>query len=207
MEHGRLEILYRPRVEEQDPAELADVQRLLLLLDPQAGPMQRLIAIGRKRIRTPRRFWGFVDLVLDPFDMNAALGAQVYGTKTRGLRHLPAARSAARGTYELVTHGPHTHFRWVLSEVMPDHVVDDLLLEPSADYIISVMNPDPAAWGLVEPPDLQFELFDDLEVHVTIPTPFPAPLQAKFDGRRYAQVDSPEWLNHPGAEVVFIRTD
>jgi len=47
-------------------------------------------------------------------------------------------------------------------------------------------------------------LFDELELHVTIPSPFPAQLQARFGGRRFVQLDSVEWLEHPGAEVVFV---
>jgi hypothetical protein len=86
LEHGKITFLYRPRVEEQQADELGEVQRLLVLLAPQANSFQRLLAIGRKRI--PRsakrdRFWGFVDLVLTPRDMSAALDLQIYaGTST-----------------------------------------------------------------------------------------------------------------------------
>src|SRR5688500_16777734 len=85
LEHGSATFLYRPRVEEQHPDELDDVQRLLILLAPTDSAFERLIAIGRKRIpRSARRdrFWGFVDLVLTSYDMQNALGTQVYGTKT-----------------------------------------------------------------------------------------------------------------------------
>ena len=104
LEQGSIAFFYRPRVETQHADELDDVQRVLLLLSPEGSPFERLIAVGRKRM--PRsaqrdRFWGFVDLVLTPYDMHAALGAQVYCTRTRGLRHLPAARAFADGTYEL----------------------------------------------------------------------------------------------------------
>ena len=210
LEHGSVVFLYRPRVEEQHADELADVQRLLIHLRPDRGAFERVIAVGRKRLaRSARRerFWGFVDLVLTPYDMQAALGAQVYNTRTKGLRHLPAAQPFAAGTYDLASHGDHSHLLWHVTESdANDPIAHQLTLEPSADYIVTVANPDPQAWGLVEPPDLQAQLFDDLELHVTVPHPFPPALQDRFGGRRYAQVDSPEWLDHPGAELVFVGT-
>lgn len=208
LEQGSITFLYRPRVEEQHPAELDDVQRLLLLLTPAGSAYQRLIAVGRKRLpRSARRdrFWGFVDLVLTHYDMHAALGAQVYGTKTRGLRHLPAARTFAEGTYEITTHDGHAHFTWRVERLMSeDPVTADIEIEDQADYILTVANPDPIAWGLLEPPDLQTTLFDDLELHVPVPTPFPPSLQQRFRNRRFTQLDSIEWLEHPGAELVFV---
>jgi hypothetical protein len=210
IERGSVSMLYRPRVEEQHPHDLGDVQRLLILLSPEKSSFERVIAIGRKRL--PRsakrdRFWGFVDLVLTPRDMRAALDAQVYGTKTRGLRHLPAARAFARGTYELTAHGEHAHLRWHVQRITDaDPIAFEVDVESDADYIVTVANPDLSVWGVTQPPDLQAELFDDLELHVTIPTPFPASLQQRFGDRRFAQIDSSEWLDHPGAEVVFVGT-
>ena len=208
LEQGPIAFLYRPRVEEQQPSELDDVQRLLLLLTPAGSAYQRLIAVGRKRL--PRsaqrdRFWGFVDLVLTHYDMHAALGTQVYGTKTRGLRHLPAARELATGTYSLTTHNGHAHLAWNVEHIVEnDPLAFEVEIEPEADYILTVANPDPVAWGLLETPDLQSQLFDDLELHVPLPTPFPPALQQRFRNRRYAQIDGPEWLDHPGAELVFV---
>lgn len=208
LEQGSITFLYRPRVEEQHPDQLEDVQRLLLLLSPEGSAFQRLIAVGRKRLpRSARRdrFWGFVDLVLTHYDMHAALGAQVYGTKTRGLRHLPAARAFAEGSYEVETHGPHSHLRWHVERfAYDDPVAAEIPLEHEADYILTIANPDPVAWGLVQVPDLQSQLFDELEMHVSIPTPFPRALQERFRNRRYAQLDTTEWLDHPGAELVFV---
>lgn len=207
LELGSLTFLVRPRVEEQHPDGLSDVQRLLLLLRPEDNAFERVIAIGRKRLPPSarhERFWGFVDLVLTPFDMAAALEAQVYGTRTRGLRHLPAAAAFARGTYELSSHRDHAHLRWQLDRTDgEDPIARALDVEECGDYVVSVANPDPAAWGLIESPDLQSELFDDLELHVTLPQPFPPTLQSRFRGRRYTSLDSPAWLDHPGAELLF----
>lgn len=209
LERGEVTFLYRPRVEHFDPEDLGDVQRLLMLLSPAGSSYERLIVIGRKRVgRSKRRerFWGYVDLVLAQFDMHAALGAQVYGTRTRGLRHLPAARAFASGAYDVFSHGSHGHLHWTIDHETHDPVVADLTIEREADYLVTVANPDPAAWGLSELPDLQSELFDELELHVTIPTPFPPRLQSRFGDRRFTQLDSTGWLDHPGAEIVFVGT-
>ena len=210
LEEGSISFLYRPRVEEKHPDELDDVQRLLILLSPSNSSYERLIAVGRKRLpRSARRdrFWGFVDLVLTTYDMNAALDAQVYGTQTRGVRHLPAARSFATGTYEVETHGPHSHLRWSIERfTFEDPVASEIPLEHDADYILTIANPDPALWGLIETPDLQSELFEQVETHVSVPTPFPPSLQQRFRNRKFAQLDSTEWLDHPGAELVFVGT-
>src|SRR6185503_16053383 len=114
LEQGEMTFFYRPRVEQYHPEDLGDVQRIMLLLSPTGAAYERLIVIGRKRLpRSKRRerFWGYVDLVLGRHDMQAALDAHVYGTKTRGLRHLPAARPFAWGTYDIAAHGPHSHLR------------------------------------------------------------------------------------------------
>lgn len=207
LELGSMTFLYRPRVEEEHAEDLADVQRLLLLLRPEDSAFERVIAIGRKRLPGSgrhERFWGFVDLVLTPFDMAAALEAQVYGTATRGLRHLPAAAPFASGSYELSSHRDHAHLRWRLDQVdLADPIARELEVEKNGDYVVSIANPDPAAWGLIETPDLQAELFDDLELHVTLPQPFPESLQSRFRGRRSTSLDSPVWLDHPGAELLF----
>ena len=203
LEEGSIEFFYRPRVEEQHPDSIDDVQRVLIVLCPKGRSRYRLIAVGRKRMQ--ERFWGFVDLVLDDSrDLDAALAAHVYGTKTRGVRHLPAAREFARGDYRFEDHDGHTHFRYVLRDVRHDDVADDLAVEREASFIVSVANPDPAAWDLAELPDLQLDLFDETEVHVTVPTPFPPALQKRFDGKRYAPLDTPAWLDHPCAELIFI---
>lgn len=208
LEEGTIAFHYRPRVEELDPQSVRDVQRLLIETDPTDNDAYgRILAIGRKRLPPSTRhtrFWGFVDVVLPREDLPVVLGPQVYATKTRGLRHLPPTRPAGRGTYTVEWHDTHAHLRWTITDRPDDPVVADLALEDAADYIVTVANPDPLAWGLVETPPLQDELFDELEVHVTIPTPFPPTLQSRFGQHRYAQLDTTEWLDHPGAELVFI---
>lgn len=210
LEIGSIKVLYRPRAEDPDRSELENVERLLVLLQPEGGPFERVIAIGRRRLAPDvrhERFWGFVDLVLTPFDMAAALEAQVYHVESDELRHVPAARAFAWGQYDLTGHGDHSHLRWQIEHrgsVEPDE--EPPSLESAADYIVSIANPDPTAWGLLEPPDLQSQLFDELELHVTLPQNFPAALQKRFDGRPFTPLDTAAWLDHPGAEILFAGT-
>jgi hypothetical protein len=121
------------------------------------------------------------------------------------VRHLPAAVRIGRGVYRLAEHEAHTHLQYSLDALELDDLSRDLDVEREASFIVSVANPDPTAWGLVELPDIQLDLFDEAEVHVTIPTPFPPSLQMRFEGRRFAQLDTPAWLDHPGAELIFIE--
>lgn len=200
IERGSISFLYRPRV----GGELDDVQRVIVLLAPEESAFQRAIAIGRRRLpRSARRdrFWGFVDLVLTPHDMRAALDVKL------GPRTLPAAQRFATGNYELAMDDGQAHLRWEIDRIANDDPIShESVVENEADYVVTVANPDPAVWGLHATPDLQGDLFDDLETHVTIPTPFPPRLQKRFAGRRFLHVDSTVWLDHPGAELVLVES-
>jgi hypothetical protein len=202
LEKGAIAFHYRPH-----DGGLDEIQRIVVVLAPQESAFQRAIVIGRKRLTraAPRdRFWGFVDLVLTPSDMHAALSALVYSTPTRALCQIPAARKFAAGAYELATAAGQLHLRWEIDRVAGEPAPHESAVERSADYVVSIANPDPSAWGFVEPPDLQSELFDELETHVTLPAPFPPSLQQRFEGRRLVTPDSTAWLDHPGAELVFV---
>ena len=189
MERGEISFYYRPRVERWQVEDISDVQRLLLVLSPDRQRRYRVIALGRKRMPLPgERFWGFVDLVLDSAqDLRAALGASTYMTKTRGVRSLPAAQRIRTGEYEIVSHDGHAHLDY-----------------GDGSCLITVANPDPAAWGLTETPPLQLDMFDETEVHVTVPATLPPDLQSRFGGKRFLPLDSPRLLDHPGVELVFI---
>ena len=197
LERGAILVLYRPRVEHEEVDSLHDVQRLLLALAPAGARHSRVIALGRKQLRN--RFWGFVDVVDDPQTVAATLGAHTYLTKTHGARHLPAARVASAGAYAITSHDGHTHLAFDTTPA-PGREID---VADSGNFIVSVANPDPTAWGLAEFPPLQEELFPEYEVHVTIPTPFPSDIAHRFGNRRYLDLD-PELLDFPGAELIFI---
>jgi hypothetical protein len=101
----------------------------------------------------------------------------------------------ASGDYRIFEHDGHAHLSYEL-----DRAVPELDLPRRGSSIVTVMNPDPTVWQ-GEPHPFQEELFD---VERRIPTPFPPALQARFGDRRYAQLDTVEFLDYPGAELVLI---
>ncbi|MEJ7729273.1 MAG: hypothetical protein WKG00_08660 [Polyangiaceae bacterium] len=121
LERGKVTFVVRPRVRggEVRPTRpagdeaLADVQRFLLLLEPEGGGRARRVAVGRKRL--PRkaageRFWASVGRTAPCMeDLWEDLGPSSYPTKTRGLRHQRAAHAVATGSYRIVEHGSHAH--------------------------------------------------------------------------------------------------
>jgi hypothetical protein len=207
LEEGDLGLFYRPRVERPRVRSLADVQRLFLVLAPHGRRRHRLLAIGRKRLPDPsergrEKFWGIVGRVEDaPGDIRDELEPHGYATRTRGWREQPGARLAGEGTYRLLRHGSHTHLTYALSgPPVLGEVQEDLRIQPQASYVITVKNParraepdaaadDPGAWSAA---------------HHDPSVSLPPGLMARFRGRRYAEVDPPEFLDHEGVEFILI---
>ncbi|MER5332776.1 hypothetical protein [Micromonospora sp. NPDC002717] len=196
LEDGDIYFLYRPRVEEEHVDSLEEVQRLLVVMHPWRGRHLRLLVVGRKRlpgIDQHDRFWAFVDEVVDrPEQLHEALQARAYRTKTRGGREQPPARPVAEGAYVIARHDDHTHLAYELELPLrlgaPQH---ELSIEPEASYIITVKNPQAPS-----PP--RVGLRGDQKVKL------PAQLQGKFHGRRFAPLDPPDFLDHPGTELVLV---
>lgn len=196
LEKGDVYFFYRPRVEEKEPQGLSDVQRFYMVLS--TGDKYRLMVLGHKKLpkreaKGGRRYWGFVRMVRnDPKAITEELSATEYDTKTRGERHLPGARPAGEGVYEILRHGDHTHlvFELELPEE-PGPVQEAFQLEQEASYIISIENPEaggPRGPGLADEEQAEF----------------PQKLREVLDDRRFANVDPPEFLDHEGAEFVLI---
>ena len=98
------------------------------------------------------------------------------------------------GHYQIFRHDGHTHLAFDL-----DRGIDELNIPRQGSLIVTVMNPGPTVWEAPHP--FQEELFD---LDLRIPTPFPPDLQSRFQDRRYAQMDTVEFLDHPGTELVLI---
>jgi hypothetical protein len=198
LEQGNIYFLYRPRVEHEEAKGPQDVQHLYCVLSPYGVHRYRLLIIGRHQLPDPAasgraRFWAFVSLVRsDPKQIADELGEYEYDTKTRGHRHQPAARAAAEGVYRLVRHGDHTHLVYALERPLePGKVQRDLGIHEEASYIISVKNPSkpsPKNAGLPKRDAAQF----------------PKKLQKLFAHRKFASVETPELLDHEGAELLLI---
>ncbi|MEO3776546.1 hypothetical protein ABGB16_06790 [Micromonospora sp. B11E3] len=196
LEDGDIYFLYRPRVEEEHVDSLEEVQRLLVVLHPWHGRHLRLLVIGRKRlpdIEEHDRFWAFVDEVVDrPEQLHEALRARAYRTRTRGPREQPPARPAAEGAYVIARHDDHTHLAYELElPLRLGEAQHDLNIESEASYIVTVKNPQAPS-----PPGVGLQGSRKVRL--------PGALQRRFHDRRFAPLDPPAFLDHPGTELVLI---
>jgi hypothetical protein len=207
LEEGEIGLFYRPRVETEHVRSLADVQRLLIVLAPHGRDTHRLLSIGRKRLPDPaergrERFWGVVGRVGAAADaIVPELEARDYPTRTLGWRHQPEARLAGEGTYRLLRHGTHTHLTYALTGPHElGEMQEDLRIQPEASYVLTVKNPARRADAQAGADDAGAWSAAHHDPQVMLP---PA-LMARFRGRRYAEADPPDFLDHAGLEFILI---
>jgi len=197
LERGDIFFAYRPKIDVGAAHDLADVQRLYMILSPHGRRPHRLIVIGEKRLpalnSSDRRTWAFVDKVAARAEeVEDQLDPRTYETQTRGERHVPPARPAAEGVYALVLHHEHTHLAYALElPPTPGEVQRALNIVQEGSYIVAVKNPEapsPEGVGLDE----------------TRRARLPSGLRACFRGRRFIPVDPPELLDYEGVEIVLV---
>jgi hypothetical protein len=192
LEDGDIYFLYRPRVGES----VDEVQRLLVVLRPWREQRLRLLVVGAKRlprISEHERAWCFVDLVADrPEGLREALERRTYRTKTRGERSQPPARPAGEGAYSIVRHDGHTHLAYELERPSePGEVQRELNIEREASYVVTVRNPQtPPPPGTGRPRREAPAL--------------PRNLLERFGTHRFIPLDPPDFLDHPGTELILI---
>jgi hypothetical protein len=198
LERGNIYFAYRPRVDVQTVHGLEDVQRLSVILGPRGRDSYRLIVIGQKRLPAvdgDRTAWGFVEKVAsDPEAVEDELDPKRYLTTTHGERDRPAARPAGEGVYAIVRHRGHTHLVYVLElPAEPGEVQRALNIAREASHIVAVRNPKaPAEPGI--------GLEESRRAH------FPRGLQQRFRGRRFINLDPPDFLDHEGCEILLVAT-
>jgi hypothetical protein len=214
LERGTIAFVVRPRVRGGDvrptrpPGDdaLAGVQRFLLLLEPEGGGRARRVAVGRKRL--PRkagreRFWASVGRTAPSIDdLWEDLGPSSYPTKTRGLRHQPAAHAVATGTYRIVEHGTHTHLCYELdaNDDADTTLLGNLGVRARGDLIVAVFNPEfPWARDAV----VRYRGNPDDDTPFSEPSIFEDEVQAAFGERRFAAL-TPEHLDVEGTELVLL---
>jgi hypothetical protein len=196
LERGDIFWFYRPRVGVEEVHDLGDVQRFFFILGPDGTSRYRRLVVGRKRMPDPashEREWAFVaEVTEDPEELRDDIEPVRYETKTRGERVVGPARPAGEGRYVIAGHDDHTHFATALElPPEPGPVQRRLGITEQASYIVAVRNPDvdvPRGQGL--PPERRAD--------------FPPELHERFRGRRFAALQPPSFLDHPGAEVVLI---
>lgn len=193
LERGDVFFAYRPRVEQEHPRSIDDLQRFFLILRPDGEERWRRIVVGRKRMPDParhERLWAYVDRVERcATGVERDFRGEDYETKTRGARHLPAARPAGEGRYAIAHHGRHAHLAYALE--LPEELGAPqraLHIERQASIIVAVANPERRApVGLLE--ERTPELPEEWRRH--------------FRGRRFAPL-VPEMLDAEGCELVLI---
>jgi hypothetical protein len=197
LERGNIYFIYRPRVEQEEPKGVKDIERFYIVLSPEGKKVYRMIVVGQKVMPDihagGERNWGFVDMVTkNPNDIEKALQESHYQTKTRGERELPAARPAGEGVYAIVRHEGHTHLAYSLElPKSPDKVQRDLRIEEDGSYVITIKNPEkgsPARAGLRGEQKAEF----------------PKKLMEVFRDRRFADCDPPDFLDYEGAELILV---
>jgi hypothetical protein len=197
LERGNIYFFYRPAVGEETPKGLVDVQRFHFVLSPERRDLFRMITVGKKRLPEPddagQRFWGFVEKV------GQSSGEMVEelerGQMRDGFGTKRSARPAGEGVYALARHGNHTHLLYTLElPVEPDEVQRELHIEKQGSYLLSVKNP---AAG--SPPSVGLEEERKAE--------FPEELQERFGSRRFIALESPEFLDYEGAELLVMGSD
>jgi hypothetical protein len=132
------------------------------------------------------------DIAEGKSEIQKALGGEEHQTRTRGDREQPESRPAGEGVYALVGHDDHTHLSYILE--LPqrrDQVQRELNIRPEADYVVALKNPQqpsPAEAGLDEKRQAWF----------------PKRLQQAFDSRRFIGLQSTEFLEYAGAELLLV---
>jgi hypothetical protein len=195
VERGNIYFIYRPRVEEEHPEGLDDIQQLHMVLAPEGRKLFRMINIGRKRlpdISEHERNWGFVEAITKSGrELEEGLRRETYETKTRGERLQPAARPAGEGVYALVRMDGTLHLAYELE--LPEKggpVQKALNIAPKASFVLSVRNPEKGA-----PRTVGRDREDQPD--------YPKKLQEEFRDRRFASED-PRLLDYEGAEIILV---
>ncbi|KAI9104502.1 hypothetical protein DFS34DRAFT_196972 [Phlyctochytrium arcticum] len=160
------------------------------------GHRVREIIISKKKlpeIGTHARYWGFVDHVVDDVgELEGYLKGSTYETKTRGTRHLEAARPVGEGVYAIVEHGSHTHLAYVLSlPETPTEVQKAFNIQSEGSYILSIKNPTVSSapgTGLHGPQKAQL----------------PPAFQSLFKQLRFIPANPPALLDFQHTEILLI---
>ncbi|PSC68044.1 Apurinic endonuclease-redox [Micractinium conductrix] len=195
IEEGRIQFFYRPKVEKQEVGGLGDVQRFFMLLRPERpGAKARLCVVGKKRLPSARRherFFGFVEAVSEDAEtLLEGLGEQSYETKTRGTRHVGAARAVGQGTYGIVSHKDHVNLVYKLEvPAEPGEAQLEFTIGTMGSFVFAVKNPagrGPADPGLEEKAEYSEEK------------------QQQFQGYSWIPVHDPQLLEYERCEFLLI---
>ncbi|KAI5302515.1 hypothetical protein KEM56_000629 [Ascosphaera pollenicola] len=204
LEKGIIYFFFRGRVGVEDPESLEDVARSFIVLRPlpldstlAGGALAdehncRLIMLPKKTFPTSpkQRYMAFVEKAkVDVKTIRDSFAGEDHETKTRGIRHTPAATPYAEGVYA-ITHSKSTsHLAYVLT--IPQHATEiqtDFGLADRGSFIVASKNPKypgPQYAQLPKGPDYPSELVD------------------KMGDLRWVPIQ-PEYIDYPNAQIVII---
>lgn len=196
VEQGQISFFYRPKVERDEASSLTNIQRFYFLLSPTSNNAKaRLAIIGKKKLPLKNeRFFGFIDAVGDAKEIvSSSLGEKAYETKTRGTRHLAAARVLAEGLYSIKEHHGHTHLVYKLEQPeQPERVQEDFNVDSQGCFVIQVKNPQRAPVGGGKDPGLE----DKAE--------YSEEEQQEFSNYAWIGVHESHLLDHERAEFLLV---
>ncbi|KAJ6483852.1 hypothetical protein C8R47DRAFT_1017555 [Mycena vitilis] len=178
------------------------------------GKHYRLVTLGKKKLPDPdahhggrkESFWATVTAVGDDLEvLEKGMGEKTYETKTRGTRHDPPARLAARGCYAIVNNEAPTRSKettylgYHLSHPAPSDfgpVQDALGIQQAEAFVLQVKNPQASGSlttkHIVYPPSIMEGVFGK-GTHGRDPT-----------GLRFAPCSQPQMLDYTGVELLLI---
>ncbi|EIW66815.1 hypothetical protein M231_01418 [Tremella mesenterica] len=223
LEAGHIYFMYRPKVDAEEVESIDDVSKFHILLIPTSAPhdhahFHRIISVGKKKMPDPgakhQVIWGsMVGVGNDKSALKDAFGAYDYDTKTRGTRHQPAARPAARGHY--ILHSPQ------------DTLADSPEHNRQRDYKVllayEITTPAAEAFGEVQK-ELGLALKDAVALQVKDPNAdagsnpraaslpkekrasYSTELQELFKNRRFIPANPPAFLSYTGTELLIISS-
>ncbi|CAA7265481.1 unnamed protein product [Cyclocybe aegerita] len=188
----------------------------------------RLITIGKKKLPDPEHhgsegsrrkdiFWATVTAVGDDLhQLEQGLEARSYETKTRGTRHEESARLVARGGYAIVNAEARvpskreTHLGYHVSHPTPSEFGDvqkSLGIYSASSFILQVKNPLAPATTPQQAHTKGAE-YPEWIMHGVFGTAY-GDGEGQTRGReayglRFASCETPELLDHKGAELLLI---
>lgn len=203
LERGLIYFFYRPKVEVEEVKSLNEVQRLHILLWPEAPTMAehkdikgklRLIGVSKKKLPSAEKhqvMFSFIEMVSDSVDeIKKDLGPKDYQTpKTHKEHHLLPARPLGEGVYAIVKHGEHTHLAYVLEQPEELGKVQKAFgIKKEESMILSMKNP-----HFIEGQHAKY----------------PKHIQEHFQGKvkketKFTSVDLPEMLDYEGGQLLLI---
>ncbi|KAG0325898.1 hypothetical protein BGZ99_010425 [Dissophora globulifera] len=232
IEKGHVFFFYRPKMDVDKPAGTDDLQKLYMLLSPDAEaaagkgatgarasgrskssrgskPHHRLLILPQKILPSPgkgpkSRVWAFVDEAsTDLKKLENRLERYTYETKTRGTRTQEPARLVGEARYDIILVNDQAHFVYELEvPEQPCEVQDAFNILKSGQFLMAVKNPE-IQTPATERGQARYATLGKSAAKL------PKHLQDKFHGIRkewvrHTALDSPEFLDVQHVEVVLI---